>query len=148
MFSIINSSLKNVNESKLFMGIIMIVLNIGSKYIDVGFSKTQEQFIRNLLFKEILIFSITFTATRDIVTSILITAAFVIMADVFFHEKSKYCLIPHKLSKIEQAIDTDFDGIITPQEEQKALQILKNAEKQRKKNLHHNFASNLNITTF
>jgi hypothetical protein len=148
MFSAINSSLKNVNESKLFMGIIMIILNIGSKYIDVGFSKTQEQFIRNLLFKEILIFSITFTATRDIVTSLLITAAFVVLSDVFFHEKSKYCLIPNKLSKIEEAIDKDFDGIISPQEEQRALQILKNAEKQRKKNLHHNFMSNLNVTTY
>ena len=148
MFSAINSSLKNVNESKLFMGIIMIILNIGSKYIDVGFSKTQEQFIRNLLFKEILIFSIAFTATRDIVTSILITAAFVILADVFFYEKSKYCLIPHKLSKIEAQIDTDFDGVISPQEEQRALLVLKNAEKQRKKNLYNNFASNLNVTTY
>ena len=35
-----------INNSKLFAGLVMIMLNIGSKYIEIGFSKTQEEALR------------------------------------------------------------------------------------------------------
>ena len=79
----------------------MIILNVGSKYIDIGFSKTQEQVLRNGLARELLIFAVAFTATRDIVTSLLLTGAFMILSDVIFHENSKFCLIPTKMNKIK-----------------------------------------------
>jgi hypothetical protein len=101
---LILSSLKQVinslNDSKLLSGLIMIVLNIGSKYIEIGFSKTQEQALRNGLARELLIFAVVFTGTRDIILSLLITAAFITLSNYLLNEQSKYCLIPNHLRKI------------------------------------------------
>ena len=36
-----------INNSKIFAGIIMIMLNIGSKYITIKLSKSQEEYFKN-----------------------------------------------------------------------------------------------------
>jgi hypothetical protein len=38
--------LAKINGSKLMMGIAMLLLNVGSKYIEIGFSQTQAQALR------------------------------------------------------------------------------------------------------
>ena len=141
MFSLdfLHMHLKPINESKLFMGIIMLMLNLGAKYIEIGLSKTQEQALRNSLGREIFIFAIAFTGTHDIIISILVTAAFSILADVFLHENSKYCIMSDKMQEIKQLIDTNKDGIVSAEEEQAALDILKRAETQKKTRLNTNF---------
>ena len=62
--------LKHINESKLVIGLAMIMLNIGSKYVDFKFSKSQEQMLRNGIARELLIFTIVFMGTRDILYAI------------------------------------------------------------------------------
>ena len=85
--------LKHINESKFFIGLSMILLNIGSKYVDFKFTKSQEQLLRNGIAREILIFTIVFMGTRDILYAILLTAAFIILSEYVFNEKSKYCSV-------------------------------------------------------
>ena len=104
-YDMFKTMLKPVNESKLVMGIVMIFLNVASKYVELGFSKTQEHALRNGLGREILIFAIAFTATKDLVTAILITAAFQILSNVLFHEDSRFCLMSEKIKKISKLID-------------------------------------------
>jgi hypothetical protein len=125
-----------MNDNKLMVGIIMIFLNIGSKYIDFGFSKTQEQALRNGLAKEMLIFAIVFAGTRDIVIAILMTASFVALSDYIFNENSKFCIIPHVLTKIKKNINTkeDDDANITDKDEKAALELLRKLELKRRKN--------------
>ena len=135
---------KHINESKFSVGIAMILLNIGSKYVDFKFSKSQEQLLRNSIARELLIFTIVFMGTRDIIYALLLTAAFVILSDHVFNDKSKYCLVPKRMKKIMAIVDTNQDGIISPEEEQRALDTLKKAEKNRDKNMQHKFNSYLN----
>ncbi len=136
--------LRHINESKLVIGIAMILLNVGSKYVDFKFTKTQEQLLRNGIAREILIFTIVFMGTRDIMYAILLTAAFIILSEYVFNEQSEYCLITDKFKKISALIDTNTDGIVTPEEEAKALMTLKKAEKNRDQNMHHKFSTYLN----
>jgi hypothetical protein len=136
--------LKHINESKLVIGLAMIMLNIGSKYVDFKFTKSQEQLLRNGIARELLIFTIVFMGTRDILYAILLTAAFIILSEHVFNEKSQYCLVPDKFKKISALIDTNTDGIISPEEEAKALMILKKAEKNRDENMHNKFSTYLN----
>jgi predicted membrane protein len=75
----IGKLLHSVNNSKLFAGIVMIMLNIGSKYITIELSKSQEEYLRNSIARRLLIFSIVWMGTRDIVMSLLLTAAFIII---------------------------------------------------------------------
>jgi hypothetical protein len=139
-----NSYLRHINESKLVIGIAMILLNVGSKYVDFKFTKAQEQLLRNGIAREILIFTIVFMGTRDIMYAILLTAAFIILSEHVFNEKSEYCLVQNKFKKITALIDTDKDGIVTPEEEAKALIILKKAEKNRDQHMQHKFSTYLN----
>ena len=88
--------LHSLNSSKILMGIAMLILNVGSKYVQLEFSKTQESALKSALTREILIFVIIFTATHDIIISILMTAAFVILANHLFNDQSKFCIIPQK----------------------------------------------------
>ena len=139
-----NTYLKNINESKFLIGIAMILLNIGSKYVDFKFTKSQEQMLRNGIAREILIFTIVFMGTRDILYAILLTAAFIILSEYVFNEKSQYCLVPDKFKKISALIDTNNDSIVSPEEEAKALMVLKKAEKNRDQNMHNKFSTYLN----
>lgn len=148
MIAIINELFRPFNESKFLVAITMIFLNVGSKYIDLGFSKTQEQALRDGLAREMLIFAISFMGTRDIMTAFIMTAAFVVLSDILLNEESKYCIIPNKLKKIKAMMDTNNDGIITPDEEHKALQILEIAKKQRLKDVQATFLSNLHSSQF
>jgi hypothetical protein len=139
-----NTYLKHINESKFVIGIAMILLNIGSKYVDFKFTKTQEQMLRNGIAREILIFTIVFMGTRDILYAILLTAAFIILSEYIFNEKSEYCLVSDKFKKISALIDSNDDGIVSPEEEAKALMTLKKAEKNRDQNMHNKFSTYLN----
>jgi len=143
----IKTALTNLNQSKLLIGIIMIIMNVSSKYIDIGFSKTQEQALKNGLAREILIFSIAFTATRDIVTAFILTGTFMLLSDVLFNEKSQFCLIPERMKQIELLVDTNKDGTISLDEEKKAIETLKRAEKQRERQQQGIFLSHLALNS-
>tara|TARA_Y100000389_G_scaffold203683_1_gene253016 strand:+ start:7075 stop:7527 length:453 start_codon:yes stop_codon:yes gene_type:complete len=127
---VITNSINSLNNSKFVIGIMMLLLNIGSKYIELGLTKTQEHAIRNALGREVLIFAIVFMGTRDIVTSTLMSAAFIILSDHLFNEKSKLCIVP-KMKNIASEIDENKDNIISPDEEKKALEILRKAKAQK-----------------
>lgn len=138
-----NLYLNHINSSKLFIGITMIMLNVGSKYVDFKFTKSQEKLLKEGLAREILIFAIVFMGTRDVVYAILLTAAFIILSEYAFNEKSQYCLIPEKMKKIKTVIDINNDGIISPEEESKALDILNKAERYRKRDMQQKFKTYL-----
>jgi hypothetical protein len=72
--------LEALNTNKFFIGVMMIVLNIGSKYLVDEFSGSPDEYSRNLLLRRIAIFAVCFIATRDIVTSTLLTAGYIIIA--------------------------------------------------------------------
>ena len=136
--------LRHINESKFVIGIAMILLNVGSKYVDFKFTKSQEQLLRNGIARELLIFTIVFMGTRDIMYAIILTAAFIILSEHVFNEKSQYCLVSDKFKKISALIDTNNDGIVSPEEEARALIVLKKAEKNRDHSMHHKFSTYLN----
>ena len=56
----------SLNNSKFFAGIVMIMLNIGSKYITIKLSKSQEAYLRNTIARQLIIFSIIWMGSRDV----------------------------------------------------------------------------------
>jgi hypothetical protein len=136
--------LKHVNESKLLIGCIMIIMNVGAKFVDFNFSKNQEHALRNGLARELIVFAAVFMATRDLITALLLTAAFVVLADIFFHDESKYCLIPKYMQKVTQLIDLNKDGYVSPAEEKRAIEILERAERNKQNSVANNFVNYFN----
>ena len=129
----IRYQLHSLNTHPLFIGLMVIMLNIGSKYITIKLSKSQEQYIKNSLGRQFLIFAIMWSGTRDIVYAILLTGAFVAMADYLFNEDSNYCVIPQYLRNYARAVDTNDDGYVTSSEAEEAIQTLKKLKKQKQK---------------
>ena len=130
MFKKINENLVSLNNSKFFAGLIMIMLNIGSKYITIELSKTQEEYLKNHVARQILIFSISWMGTRDILMSLALTAIFIVMTEFLFNENSKFCVIPLEYRKYKDVLDLNGDGVVTPDEIKKAEELLKKAKNQ------------------
>lgn len=120
----LNKLNNDLSNSQYTVGIAMLMLNIGSKYISMGLSKTQEAYLTTTLARQILIFSITFMGTRNLSKSLILTVIFVCFADYLFNENSKYCVIPKKLQKIYDHIDTNKDGVLSKEEINKVINIL------------------------
>lgn len=133
LVSMVKSGINSLNNSKLLAGIVMLLMNIGGKYIDIKLSKSQETFIRGTFIREVFIFAVVWMGTRDIVTSIVLTAAFMILANYLFNEKSSMCIMPAKYREIEKILDKNEDGLVSQKEIDEAHEVLMKAERQRKK---------------
>jgi|TARA_B110000977_G_scaffold133487_1_gene169993 hypothetical protein len=115
----------SINNSKYFYAITMILLNMGAKYLEMDLVDSHRQFLSSKAIRRIIIFTVSFVATRDVVASLIITASFVILVLNLFNENSEYCVIPKTLKKL----DSNNDGEISPEEIKKAYDILKKAGK-------------------
>lgn len=136
MLTHIKQGLYNLNNSKFFAGIVMIMLNIGSKYITIKLSKSQEQYLRNTVARQLLIFSIIWMGTKDVLISLAMTAAFVVLTDHLFNEQSAYCIIPHALRNHAELLDADDDGHVTPEEVENAVRVLEKMKKKQRRRDH------------
>lgn len=122
MWSAINTAISNLNNNKYFFGMVMLLLNTGSRYIEIDFfSKNQRRIFNTTLLRRLLIFTICFTATRDIIVSLIITGCFIIFVMNLFNEESDYCVLPEYLKKF----DLNNDGVLSEEELQKAAEVLK-----------------------
>ena len=124
---------KSLNNSKFFAGIVMLVLNIGSKYITIELSKSQEQYLRNTIARHMLIFSIAWMGTRDIFLSIGLTACFNVLTLFLFNEESRLCIIPKSLRNYSDVIAANDEELITEKKIKEAYDVINKAKKQNRK---------------
>lgn len=129
-FEKIHNHIMNVNSSKFFAGVVMIMLNVGSKFIPVQFSKSAEEYLKQSLSKALLVFAMSWMGTRDIYTAIVLTILFVICSDYLFNEESLFCIVPHHkrvLDSLPATVPTIPD---TPDELAKqTLQLIEKTKK-------------------
>ena len=129
MIGVILEYLKTLNNSKFFAGIIMIMLNIGYKYVTIELSKNQEEYLKNNIGRQLLIFAISWMGSRDILVALALTAIFTVLTDHLFNEQSQLCIIPQKYRRYEHLLDLDKDNEVTDEEIKKAREILDKAKK-------------------
>ena len=122
--NIIYKTLFSLNDSKFFAGIVMLIMNIGSKYAVVELSHTQESYLKYSLGRQLLIFSILWVGTRDIFSSLVLTVIFIVFVDYLFNENSRYCIIPEKYKELRELGEK-----VTQQEVNQAIHTLKKARK-------------------
>lgn len=121
--------LNNISTNKLFIGLMMIFMNIGSRYIEIKLTKGQEMIVKNIA-REVLIFTIAFMGSRDILISLIITAVFIILSNFVFNENSRFCILPKRFKKLNDVMDLDGDGRVSEEELKKAYDTLKKAKQQ------------------
>jgi len=90
----IDNLLMQISNNKLFGGAIMLLTNIGGKYLALELPTNIEKlFSTYSILRYLVLFSIFFMATRDIKTSILLALLFFIFIKFFINEKSTFCLL-------------------------------------------------------
>jgi hypothetical protein len=72
--------LEALNDNKFFLGIMLILLNIGSRHLVDEFSTDPKAYDQNIILRRLAVFAVCFVGTRDLVTSLLLTAGFIIIA--------------------------------------------------------------------
>ena len=132
--SFIHEHIMFLNNSKFFAGIVMILLNVGSKFIAIQFSKSTEEYLKMSVTKQILVFSMAWMGTRDIYTSLILTAVFTVLSDHLFNEESPYCVVPHKYRLLHKMVDTNNDNVISEDEINNAIIILEKAKREKEQN--------------
>ena len=131
MFKIIHESISSLNSNMFFAGIMMLTLNIGSRYVQLNLSPSAESYLKYAITKEFLVFTIAWMGTRNIYVALTLTAVFVVLADYAFNDKSNFCILPEKFKKLQDSIDMNNDKIISELEIKSAMDILEKAKKQR-----------------
>jgi hypothetical protein len=129
----LHDHIQYLNSSKFFAGIVMILLNVGSKFISIQFSKSTEEYLKFSLSKQLLVFSMAWMGTRDIYVALGLTAIFVILSDHLFNEESSYCVVPYKYRVLDKLIDANDDKVISDSELNSAMAILEKAKKDKEK---------------
>tara|TARA_A200000113_G_C8561477_1_gene256192 strand:- start:7 stop:402 length:396 start_codon:yes stop_codon:yes gene_type:complete len=124
-----------LENNKLFTGLLILVVNIGSKYVALDFSKTQEEYFRNIFTRQLLIFAMAWTATRDLVISLMLTATFIILSDFIVNPESSLCMLPSKykhMHYIEKQGKANGKHLVTDQELKQAKEVVSRGEAQRR----------------
>jgi len=133
--SYLNHHVMYMNNSKFFAGVVMILLNVGSKFIQIQFSKSTEEYMKWSISKQLLVFAMAWMGTRDIYAALGLTAVFTILSEYLFNEESNLCIVPYKYRVLHKLIDTNEDGVVSDTEMAAAVAVLEKAkrEQQRKK---------------
>ena len=133
IFSFLNTHIMYLNNSKFFAGVVMIILNLCSKFITLQFSKSTEEYLKLTMTKELMVFAMAWMGTRDIYAALVLTAVFTILSDNIFNEESNMCIVPHKYRVLNKLVDTNNDGVVTDKEVDDAIHILEKARKNKEK---------------
>ena len=90
----INIASDSFLENKYIIGIVMIIVNIGARFIVNELDDSQKSIVNSKYLRRILIFCVILLATRDLTSSIVLTIIVIFFIFELFNENSEFSLIP------------------------------------------------------
>ena len=107
-----------INDNKYIIGVTMIMLNIGARFIIDELNDDLRKLISNTVVRRIVVFCSFFMATKDLFTAIVLTIIFVILINEVFSEE---------LEELEESNDEKDKkgGSFNKNELEKTIQSLK-----------------------
>jgi len=129
LFNSFNDVVTTMNSSKIFAGIMILLLNITSKFVTIKLGKTMESYLKFTFSKQLLLFAMAWMGTRDIYTALIISIIFILLSDYLFHEDSPFCCLPESFKNYHLTLLENNE--VTEDEIKKAKEVLAKAEKQK-----------------
>lgn len=80
----LKDSLSCINDNKYIIGLTMIMLNIGARFIIDELDDDLRSLVTNAYIRRVVIFCSFFMATKDLFTAIVLTIIFVILINEVF----------------------------------------------------------------
>jgi hypothetical protein len=134
IFRYVHEQIQALNNSKVFAGIMIITLNIVSRFVNIKLSKTMESYLKYTFSKYVLVFTIAWMGTRDIYIALFIMTCFAIVSDLLFNEESIFCILPDEFKDRHLSILEEQENManVTDEEIAKAKKVLEKAKEQMK----------------
>ena len=129
-FSLLHDHIMTLNNSKIFAGCMIIVLNIASKFVNVKLSKTMESYLKHTFSRDMLVFAIAWMGTRDIYTALIIMLVFILFMDYLLNEESSFCCLPENFTDYHVSL-LDNNETVTADQIKQAEEVLEKAKKQK-----------------
>ena len=85
------------NQNSYLAAFSILMMNLGSRYLLLDITKTQEYMLKSKLIRRITVFCMFYVATRDMIISLSLTLLFILFNMSFLHEESKFCVVPKSL---------------------------------------------------
>ncbi len=82
----------NINTSPVFIGTMMLLMNLGARFLPAEVTRAQEAFLSHPYFRRFLIFVIMFIATRNVVYAFWLSLLVILAIGYLFNENSALCL--------------------------------------------------------
>ena len=112
------------NTNPYFIGIMMLILNLGGRFISLEVTKKQEQFLQHPWVRRVLIFTVLFVATRNIWVAFWTTVTVVLLLGYLFNENSSLCIFGAGGVSGSRCADAPGPGEEMTPEEKEILQRL------------------------
>lgn len=81
-----------LNSNPYFIGLMMLLLNLGGRFIAMEVTKGQEQFFQNPWVRRLLIFTVLFVGTRNVMVAFWSTLVIILLIGYLFNENSSLCI--------------------------------------------------------
>ena len=129
LFSFLNENISRINDSKIFAGLMIITLNIASRFVTIKLGKSMESYLKYTFSKYLLVFTIAWMGTRDIYIAFTIMLIFIIITDYLLDDDSMFCILPEEFKDYHQDL-LENDGNkedVTEEDIKKAEKVLEKA---------------------
>tara|TARA_Y100000389_G_C17227690_1_gene396539 strand:- start:35 stop:412 length:378 start_codon:yes stop_codon:yes gene_type:complete len=112
-------SLSCINDNKYIIGLTMIMLNIGARFIIDELDDDLRSLVTNAYIRRVVIFCSFFMATKDLFTAIVLTIIFVILINEVFAKE---------LDELDDDKEEKKGGSFNKKELDKAINTLKTVQ--------------------
>ena len=125
MLENIQDSINNMNENKLFIGLMVITVTIGGRFIVDELNDNQKKMINSKVIRRVFVFCVFFMATRDICTSLMLTIIFALVMISLINDDNdkkeiskketlltKISHIQYELNEIQKQLQVQGDSTI------------------------------------
>ena len=146
LFNYLNNHIMALNNSKIFAGLMIVTLNISSKFVTFKLSKSMESYLKYTFSRDLLLFTIAWIGTRDIYIAVIITIIFLIFLNFLFNEDSMFCCLPKNFTDYHLSL-LDKKDQVSDEDIRKAKEVLEKASKMKKME-ENNDISNSSTTNF
>ena len=130
----LHEHIKRVNDSKIFAGLMIITLNIVSRFVTIKLSKSMESYLKYTFSKYVLVFTIAWMGTRDIYVATTIMLIYIVIMDYLLDDDSMFCILPEEFKNYHtELLENDGENEdVSDEDSKKAEKILERAKKQDK----------------
>ena len=130
----LHENIKRINDSKIFAGLMIITLNIVSRFVTINLSKSMEAYLKYTFSKYILVFTIAWMGSRDIYIASTVMFVYIIVVDYLLNDDSVFCVLPEEFKDYHTGL-LENDGKnenVSEEDIKKAEKILERAKNQDK----------------